>query len=223
MVCQRSTSIQRPNIRPSYHIHRCCTTWIHRHISKQTIVIQVVIGCQFVNTLCSTHQTIKARCPTLTRHIHVYLHVWTFRIVHYMGNVVVISLRLPRLHQPFLPLSPVRQRRDESLSFCHIHVQRGITYVGSTVEDKSSLYGILLGESETEIIEGINFLELREIDFTTTTLLVVVCVTIKDATVGVKRLGRYRSISTIHLQMAVSLITNISTSMEGITIKSCLP
>ena len=128
-------------------------------------------------------QAIDARRPTIARHVHVDWYVGARRVIHNVGDVVIVGLRFPAgLAKKVL----VRQRRDESFGLRYIHVQSRIAHIGSTVEDECRLQHVLPRQSQPCIGKHVYFSELRERLFVATAHLVVVGMTIEGACVQVR-------------------------------------
>ena len=117
------------------------------------------------------------------------LHIGTFRVVHDMGDVVVVCFRLPRIEEALVPRMAIGQRGDERLRLCHIHVQGRIAHIGGAVEDEGALNNILLGQPHTRIGKSIHFLELRELHLPAPTLFIVVGMTEKETAIGIEALA----------------------------------
>ena len=169
----------------------------------------------------ATQQTIQSCRPTLARHIHVNLHIRARRIVHYVGDMVVVRLCFPRLHQLFFPFPAICQWGDERFCLRNIHVKGRISHIGSTVKDESALYGIWWREAESEVVIDIHFLKLWEVHLLSATFLIVVSMAKEDASVSIERIGSKSSTCTIYLHVAVALISDIGTCLESIGTKTC--
>ena len=184
VVCHCHPRVQRPHVGPRHHIHRCCAAGVHRHVGKQTVVIEVVVQRQVVPGLKRCRQqAIDARRPAVARHVHVDWHVGSRRVIHNVGNVVIVCLRFPaRLAKKVL----VRQRRDDTFGLRHIHVQSRIAHIGSTVEDECRLQHVPRGQSQSGIGKHVYLPELRKPQFVATARLVVVGMTIESACVEVR-------------------------------------
>ena len=143
MICYGHTRVQGSYIGPRHHIHGSCAAGIHRHVGKQAIVVEVVIQCHIVMLQCRCQQTVNAGSPALTGHVHVDGNIRTCCVVHHVCDVVVVGLRLPvGMAKEVL----VRQRCNQSLGLCHVHVQGGIANIGGTIKNKRGLQHVLFGQ-----------------------------------------------------------------------------
>ena len=219
VICYSYTRIQRTHIGPRHHIHRCCAVRVHRHVGKQAVVIEVVVQRHVMLFVGGRQKAIDTRRPTLTRHIHMDGYVWTLRVVHLVSDVVVVGLCLPtRVTKEVL----VRQRRNQSLSLRHVHVQGGVAHIGGTIKNQRCLQHVLLRQSKSSICKDVYLLELRELQFVATAHLVVVGMTIESACVDVRSVAAQRRIGTIHLHVAIPFMTNRSAGVKRIVVEARL-
>ena len=219
IIRQSKPRIQRAHIGPRHHIHRSRTARIHRHIGKQSVVIEVVVQRYIMPLQRCRQQTIHTRCPTIARHIHVDGNVGTRGVIHHVGDVVIVGLRLPTgLAKQVL----ICQRRNQSLGFRHVHIQRGIAHIGGTVEDQRSLQHILLGQSQTSIRKDVHLLELRELQLVATAHLVIIGMTIESTCIEIRPMTAQRRVGTIHLHVAIPLMTCRGAGMKRIVVEARL-
>ena len=143
------------------------------------------------------------------------LHIGTFRVVHDMGDVVVVCFRLPRIEEALVPRMAIGQRGDERLRFCHIHVQGRVAHIRSAVEDEGALQYIAVSQFHTRIGKGIHLLELRELHLPTPTLFVVVGMTEEESAIGVEAPARHSHVGAIDLEVTVGFVTSINVEVRG--------
>ena len=167
-------------------------------------------------SVAARQQRVGTSRPALAGHVHVDLHIGARRVVHHVGDVVVVALRLPRLQFRILKQMLVSQGCDKSLSLRHVHVQGRIAHVSGTVVDEGGLQYIVApfrppegGKLEATIHKGVHFLELREVHLLVATCLVVVGMAIEGATVDVEPLRGVRAVSPIDLHVAVGLVASL--------------
>ena len=216
LIVGGQTRVECSDIGPGHHIHRSGATWIHGHIGKQPVVVQVVVQSQVVSSLCQAEQVIYARCPAASGHVHVYLYVGTVSIVHLVGDVVVIHLGFPT---GLLEEMPVGQRGDEALCLCHVHIQSRVADIEGMVEDEGALHDVHVTKSHSEIGKSVDFMELREWDFLVSARIVIRGLTVERAKIGVEATTRQGGIGAIHLQMAVPFVACGCVEMKRITVE----
>ena len=97
IVNEGQTRVECSHIGPGEHIHRLSTIWIHRHVSKQGVIVGVIVQLEIMAPLSALQQAIDTCRLTLARHIHVNHDIRTLGIVHIMGDMIIIGFGLPTM------------------------------------------------------------------------------------------------------------------------------
>ena len=207
VVARGQTGAERADVGPCDHIHRSGAAWVHRHVGKDAVVVDVVVQLGFVTTAIGRNQTIQTRRPALAGHVHVDGDGGALRVVHDVGDVVVVNLCLPVFYESISPLVAVGERGDDALGLRNVHVQRGVADIGRAVVDGCGLDDVTLAGAEADIGKGIDLLKLREIDLVAIARAVVVGVAVEGAEVAVEAVGGDGGIGPIDLQMTIGLVS----------------
>ena len=95
IVRQRQPRVERRHVGPGHHIHWRRAARVHCHIGKAAVVVQVVVQSQVVALSRRGEKAVEPRRLAASRHIHMNLDVGPLRVVHFVGDVVVVNLRFP--------------------------------------------------------------------------------------------------------------------------------